>query len=114
MSPWGTHEFDAAPDMDKAMLFVKNMARFYNSQGKKYLYGGRMSAKNDFECEEIHIPLFRGQKFSTLPRLLCSAWECESKKTAYVVVNPESNAVAFTLSEEKYECEPLNAMLILK
>ena len=114
MSHWGTHDFEAAPDMDKAMEFVKNMTKFYDSQGKKYLFGGRMSAKNEFECEMIKIPLFRGQEYSVLPRLLCSAWESENGKTAYIVVNPESKTLPFTISGEKYECSALNAVLILK
>ena len=114
MSHWGTHDFDSAPDMDKAMQFVKNMTEFYHSQGKKYLYGGRMSARSEFECEEIKIPLFRGQEYSVLPRLLCSAWEEKNGRIAYVVVNPEDEALAFTVGGEKYECPPLDAVLIIK
>ena len=114
MSHWGTHDFEAAPDMDKAMEFVKHMTEFYNSQGKQYLYGGRMSAKSEFECEMIKIPLFRGQEYSALPRLLCSAWESENGKTAYVVVNPESEPLPFTIGGEKYECPALDAVLIIK
>lgn len=114
MTHWGTHDFSTPPNFDKAMTFIKNVMRFYREGAKEYLYAGKMKNAPQIECGEVTFPLFRGRKSATLPRLLCSTWEAEGGKTAYVVVNPESNAVAFTLGEEKYECEPLNAMLILK
>ena len=114
MSHWGTHDFESAPDFEKAMLFVKHMTEFYSKEAKKYLYGGKMSAKNDFKCEEISIPQFRGQKFSILPRLLCSAWEAEGGKTAYVVVNPENEPVDFSIEKENFTCPALDGVLIIK
>ena len=114
MSHWGTHDFESAPDMDTALTFVKNLTKFYNECGKEYLYGGRMSSAPDIECEEIKIPLFRGQEFSTLPRLLSSRWEAENGMIAYIVINPECEPVPFSIGKDKYECPPLNAVLILK
>ena len=73
-----------------------------------------MSAINEFKCEEISIPLFRGQKHSVLPRLLCSAWEAESGKIAYVVINPENEPVDFSIGNEKFTCPALDGVLIIK
>ena len=114
MSHWGTHDFESAPDMEKALLFIKNMVEFYNSEGKKYLHCGKMSAYGNFECEEIKIPMFRGRKFASLPRLLCSVWEAEDGKLAYIVVNPEETDISFSIDGEIYTVKPLNATLILK
>ena len=114
MSHWGTHDFESAPDFEKTMLFVKNMTEFYNKGAKEYLYSAKMSAKNEFKCEEISIPLFRGQKHSLLPRLLCSAWESADGKTAYVVINPENEPVTFAIGNEQFNCPPLDGVLILK
>ncbi len=114
MSHWGTHDFESAPDMDKALTFVKNVTEFYNGGAKEYLYGGKMKNAPEIKCEEIKIPLFRGQEFSTLPRLLSSCWEAKDGKTAYIVVNPEDEPVPFSIEKEKYECPALNAVLIIK
>ncbi len=114
MTHWGTHDFEHSPSMEKTTRFIKNVMEFYSKEGKKYLYNGKMSVNDDIECEEIKIPLFRGQEFSTLPRLLCSSWEAENGKTAYVVVNPEDEPVGFTINEEKYSVPALDAMLIIK
>ncbi len=114
MSHWGTHDFESAPDMEKAMLFIKNMVEFYNHDGKKYLHCGKMSSVSNFECEEIKIPMFRGREFATLPRLLCSTWEAEDGKIAYIIVNPEDNEVEFKIDGERYDAPRLNATLILR
>lgn len=114
MTHWGTHDFENAPDWDKTMLFIKNVMEFYRHEGVEYLYNGKMSVHNEFECEEISIPLFRGQKLSTLPRLLSTSWVAKDGKTAYIVVNPESEAVEFKIGEESYTAPPLDAMLIVK
>ena len=114
MTHWGTHDFEHSPNMEKTLCFIKNVMRFYNTQGKKYLYNGKMSSTADIKCEMIQIPLFRGQKYSTLPRLLSTAWEAGDGKTAYIVVNPESEPVCFSLNGESYEAPPLDAILIIK
>ncbi len=112
MSHWGTHDFSQPPDMEKALIFIKNMMDFYNNGAKKYLYAGKMANAPDIECEKITIPMFRGNPSITLPRLPSSAWESEDGKTAYIVVNPEDETVKFTLNGKEYSVEPLNAMLI--
>ena len=114
MTHWGTHDFDHAPNMEKTLAFIKNMNKFYNEIGKSYLCSGKMKLASDIECESITIPLFRGQKYSVLPRLLCSSWEAQDGKTAYIVINPEDTVLSFTLEGEKHEIEPLNATLIIK
>ncbi len=114
MTHWGTHDFSCPPDFEKTMLFIKNVMRFYREGAKEYLYAGKMKNAPQIECDEIKIPLFRGREIATLPRLLSSSWVAKDGKTAYIVVNPESEAASFMLDGEKYECEPLNAMLILK
>ena len=114
MSHWGTHDFESAPDFEKTMLFVKNMTEFYNKGAKEYLYSAKMSAINEFKCEEISIPQFRGQKYSLLPRLLCSVWEAEGGKIAYVVINPENEPVDFSIGNENFTCPALDGVLIIK
>ena len=114
MTHWGTHDFSCPPDFDKTMTFIRNVMRFYREIGREYLYSGKMKNAPEIECEQITLPLFRGRKEATLPRLLSSAWEAEGGKTAYVVVNPEDAWVGFTVDGKKYECAPLDAMLILK
>ena len=114
MTHWGTHDFEHSPDKEKTMRFIKNVMNFYNDKGKKYLYCGKMSTCDDITCEEITIPLFRGQKYSTLPRLLCSAWEEENGKTAFIVINPEENQVSFKIGNDNFLCPPLDACLIVK
>ncbi len=114
MTHWGTHDFEHSPNMEKTMLFIRNVMKFYNDGAKKYLYSGKMSYSLDIKCEEIDIPMFRGRDFARLPRLLSSTWEAEGAKTAYIVVNPEDVPVSFQIEGESYECPPLNAMLIEK
>ncbi len=114
MTHWGTHDFEHSPNMEKTLLFIKNMRNFYNEGAKKYLYSGKMSASPDIKCEEIKIPMFRGRKYALLPRLLSSSWEADNGKTAYIVVNPESTPVPFQIGSERYEVEPLNACLIVR
>ncbi len=112
MTHWGTRDFEHSPNMEKTMLFIKNVMNFYNDGAKKYLYSGKMSCSSDIKCDEIAIPMFRGRDFARLPRLLSSSWEAKEGKTAYIVVNPEDNPVAFQIGNKSYECPPLNAMLI--
>ncbi len=114
MTHWGTHDFESSPDMEKTMLFIRNVMKFYNEGAKKYLYSGKMSASPDIKCEEITIPMFRGRDFATLPRLLSSCWEAEEGKTAYIIVNPENEPVSFSIQNEDYTVPPLDAMLILR
>lgn len=114
MTHWGTHDFESAPDMEKTLLFIKNVMKFYNGVAKKYLYSGRMSASSNVKCEEIDIPMFRGRAFARVPRLLFSSWETEDGKIAHIVVNPEDVPVKFSIGNESYEAPPLNAMLITK
>ena len=114
MSHWGTHDFENAPDMEKTLLFIKNMSEFYNNGAKKYLYGGKMASATDISCESITIPMFRGRDSITLPRLLSSVWKNGSNGLAYIIVNPECESVSFTLDEKKYEVGPLGAILIEK
>lgn len=114
MTHWSTRDFSCPPSFEKTMQFIKNVMEFYRGGAKEYLYSGKMKNAPEIECEEITIPLTRGRENATLPRLLCSTWEAEGGKTAYVVVNPEDAHVPFTLDGKKYECEPLKAILILK
>ena len=114
MTHWGTHDFESSPNMEKTLLFIKNVMKFYNEGAKKYLYSGKMSTSADVKCEEIDIPMFRGRDFARLPRLLSSVWEEENGKTAYIVVNPEESPVKFSIGNESYEAPPLNAILIIK
>ena len=114
MSHWGTHDFESAPDMDKALMLIKNLLELYNNGAKKYLYNGKMCEGDMVKCESITIPLFRGQPTITLPALLSSCWMAENGKKAYIVVNPESVPVSFSIGEEKYEVSSLNATMIIK
>ncbi|MBQ7906876.1 MAG: hypothetical protein IJ309_02775 [Clostridia bacterium] len=113
MTHWGTHDFESAPNMDLTLRFIKNVMKFYNEEGSRYLYSGRMCIAPEIECEEIEIPLFRGKEKSVLPRLLSSSWEDEIG-VAYIVVNPENEPVKFSLCGKEYIAAPLDAMLILK
>ncbi len=114
MSHWGTHDFEHAPDMDKTMRFIKNMKRFYDTGAGKYLLLGRMANAPEIECEKIIVPLFRGKKEALLPALLCSCWQAENGKIAYIVVNPENTRQEFSICGEQFEVAPLDATLILK
>ena len=114
MTHWSTLDFSHAPDMEKALLFIKNMVVFYNCEAKEYLHSGKMANAPEIECEKITIPQFRGQKTITLPRLLSSAWEAKDGKTAYIVVNPECEEIEFKIENECYKVEGLNALLIVK
>ncbi len=113
MTHWGTHDFEHSPDMDKTLTLIRNLMQFYRSVGKKYLYGGKMKNAPNIQCESIVFPLFRGRKTASLPRLLCSTWEADEGKTAYVVVNPEEVPVEFFVGGKKYECAPLNGAVIV-
>jgi hypothetical protein len=112
MSHWGTHDFENKPDFDLSLKFIKNVMRFYNEAGKKYLYSGKMKYANSIECDTIEIPLFRGRKSAFLPRLLSSVWEGDDGKSAYIIVNPENEAVSFKLDGEEFTVSGLNAILI--
>lgn len=112
MSHWGTHDFENCPDMEKTLLFIKNVMEFYNKEGKEYLYAGKMCNAPEIECEEITIPLFRGRKEATLPRLPSTTWQAKDGKTAYIVVNPENEPIKFSIMGKQYEASPLNATLI--
>ena len=114
MTHWGTHDFEHCPDMERTLLFIKNVMAFYNREGKKYLYSGKMKIAEEVESGEIVIPLFRGRKEAALPRLLSSAWETDDGRTAYVVVNPEEKEIEFSIGEDKYIAPSLNAILIVK
>jgi hypothetical protein len=114
MTHWGTHDFEHAPDKEKALRFIKNVMEFYRTEGEKYLYCGKMKNAPDIICEEIFIPLFRGRKYANLPRLLSSTWAAENGKTAYIVVNPEDTEIDFAIGDDFYTAEPLNAMLIIR
>ncbi|MBO5212771.1 MAG: hypothetical protein J6B60_04440 [Clostridia bacterium] len=113
MTHWGTHDFESCPDMEKTLLFIRNLTKFYNDEAKEYLYSGKMSLAPDIRCEKIDIPMFRGRDFATLPRLLSSCWEAKDKKTAYIVVNPENEPIAFSIGDKSYEAPPLDAVLIV-
>ena len=95
-------------------MFIRNLLEFYRGEGKKYLYLGKMTPADDITCASIEIPMLRGRDKITLPRLLCSTWEGENGKTAYIVVNPECEAVSFSIGNDSYTAPPLNATLILK
>ena len=112
MAHWGSRDFDITPDYEKTLLFIKNVTKFYNERGKKYLYNGKMSAHPDIECEKISIPMYRGREFAVLPRLPSSCWDAENGKAAYIVVNPEDEVVKFTINGKSFEAPPLNAILI--
>ena len=114
MTHWGTQDFENAPNMEKALTFIKNVMNFYDTEGKKYLYNGKMCASLDIECEEISIPLFRGRETAILPRLLSTTWVAKDGKTANIIVNPEETDISFTLDGEKHIAPALNAILILK
>ena len=114
MTHWSTRDFSHAPDMEKALLFIKNMVEFYNSEAKEYLHFGKMVNAPEIECEKIKIPQYRGQKTITLPRLLSSTWEAKDGKTAYIVVNPENDQVEFKIENKCYMVEGLNALLIIR
>ena len=114
MSNWGTRDFEHAPNMEKTLLFIKNMTKFYNEIGKEYLYSGRMCAPSNVECEKIEIPMTSGRKSIILPRLLFSCWKAKNGRVAYIVVNPEDAPIKFSIENEGYEISPLDAMLILK
>ena len=114
MTHWSTQDFEHAPNMEKALAFIKNLMEFYRKDGKKYLHCGRMKNALSLECEEIEIPMLRGKPFAKLPRLLYSAWEAEGEKTAYIVVNPEGEKLSFSIDGIRHEIEPLNAKLIVK
>ena len=112
MTHWSTQDFSCPPDMEKTLRFIKNMNKFYHGGAKKYLYAGKMKNAPKIECEEITIPLFRGRKTATLPRLLSSIWAANGEKTAYIVVNPEDTTISFSIEGKKYEVKPLDAVLI--
>ena len=112
MTHWSTQDFSTPPDMEKALRFIKNMNKFYHDGAKEYLYAGKMKNAPKIECEEITIPLFRGRKTATLPRLLSSIWVANGGKTAYIVVNPEDTTISFSIEGEKYKVKPLDAVLI--
>lgn len=114
MSHWGTHDFSAPPDMEKTLQFIGNMKKFYENEAKKYLLCGKMVNAPDIECGEIEIPLFRGQKVSKLPRLLCTCWKSEGKRVAYVVINPEDAPVEFSIGDEKFTVPALDGIIIEK
>ena len=114
MSHWGTHDFEHAPDFEKTMKFIKNVMRFYNDCGKEYLFSGKMKLEKDIECENTVIPLFRGRKSATLPRLLSSVWEADNGRSAYIVVNPEDVNCNFKIENEEYSVNGLDAILIIK
>ena len=114
MTHWGTHDFEHAPNMEKAMAFIKNLMRFYSEDAKEYLYLGKMSNSADIKCDEIKMPMFRGRDHALLPRLLSSCWEAGNGKIAYIVVNPEEAPVEFYIENERYEAPPLDAILIIK
>ena len=114
MTHWSTRDFDHAPNMEKALLFIKNLTKFYNEVGHEYLCSGKMSASPDIECDTISIPLTRGQEKSVLPRLLSSTWERADGRVAYIVVNPECENVKFKINSEEFEAPPLDAMLIIR
>lgn len=114
MSHWGNRDLESAPDMDLTLKFIKNLMKFYNEGGKKYLYSGKMVCCDDIECEEIEIPMLRGRPVARLPRLLCSCWEADDSRTAYIVVNPENEKIGFSLDGVSYEADALDVMLIIK
>ncbi len=114
MSHWGTWDFENCPDMDKALTFIKNVMRFYNSVGKEYLYSGKMSYGKNVECEQIEIPLYRGRKSAALPRLLSSVWEADGGKKAYIVVNPECETIKFKIENEEFSVNGLDATLVIR
>ena len=114
MTHWGTHDFEHAPNTEKTLAFIKNMINFYNKDAKKYLLGGKMTAAPEIECESIDVPLFRGRKLATLPRLLSSYWKAENGKVAYIVVNPNDAPVEFSINGEVFEAPALDALLIIR
>ncbi len=114
MTHWGNRDFEHSPDMEKTLLFISNLTKFYNEVGKEYLCFGKMSNAPDIECESIAIPQFRGQAESVLPRLLSSCWEACDSKTAYIVVNPESTPVPFSIEGNHFVASPLTATLVLR
>ncbi|MBQ7226018.1 MAG: hypothetical protein IJX02_05390 [Clostridia bacterium] len=114
MTHWSTRDFDNPPNMEKALLLIKNLLEFYENGAKKYLYAGKMCASSHIECGTIEIPMNRGKEKAVLPRLLSSCWEAENGKKAYIVVNPEDKALEFSLEGEKYTVPPLNAITVLK
>ena len=114
MTHWSTQDFSCPPDMEKATRFIKNMNVFYNEKAKEYLYAGKMKNAPQIECESICVPLTRGRKNATLPRLLSSAWHARDGKTAYIVVNPENTQAVFSINGNKYTVAPLDALLIIE
>lgn len=114
MTHWSTRDFEHAPDMEKTLRFIKNVMRFYDEVGKKYLYSGKMTVAPSIGCDTITIPLSRGQSQITLPRLLSSRWQADNGKVAYIVVNPEDKELEFSIENERFTVLPLDATLIIK
>ncbi|MBQ7153524.1 MAG: hypothetical protein IJR83_06285 [Clostridia bacterium] len=111
MTHWGTRDFEHSPDMDNALELIKNLTAFYNAEGKKYLFCGRMSCGPDVICDRICVPLASGEK-ADLPRLHTSCWEAGNGKTAVIVVNPETEEVPFSVGKKEYRVGPLDAVLV--
>ncbi|MBQ8145904.1 MAG: hypothetical protein IJ039_03900 [Clostridia bacterium] len=111
MTHWGTRDFESCPNMDNTLALIRNLMDFYKTDGKKYLYNGRMKATDGFKCESIEIPMTNNRGNAILPRLLSSSWEAENGRTAYIVVNPEAKPVSFKIRDKEYTAKPLNATL---
>lgn len=110
-SNWGSRDFEHRPQKERALKLIANLSRFYQKEGKPFLYDGRMIPSLPLCCKEIAFPLRMGGE-ATLPALHTTAWQSSAGERAQIVVNPWEDEHLFTLGGKEYSIAPLSALLI--
>lgn len=109
---WGRPHFTVPQDKEKALRLISNLTKFYKVQGKRYLYNGRMTVLEDFECETVTYGRRNSERSVILPSVLASAWCDDGERIAYILVNPEDREAQCTLRGKRLHVPPLNAILV--
>ncbi len=113
LSPaWGTRDFSNLPDKAAVLKFIANLTRFYRTEARQYLFGGRMIEPLPLECGGREIECLYWGNRVTLPDVCTSAWEASDGSRAQVVVNPGLAPASFSLAGNAYTLEPLGTMLV--
>ena len=108
---WGKLYTEHIPSQEKLLRLVKNLTAFYREQGKPYLSSGRMIQADRVECDTVSFGCDNGT-VSTLPALLCSAWEASDGTRARILVNPKDEVARCRLGEGEITVAPLSAILL--
>ena len=112
MPNWGRPRHTIAPNKEKVITLVANLARFYKEKAKPFLFNGKMTACRGVECETVTFGKRDTDRVTVLPEILSSAWESADGRKARILVNPHEREITCTVDGKKTVLPALDAVIV--